>query len=1108
MGAATNTSQIRLRRLIRLGVITLLVLTLLGLLLFYTPRYLARYLLASQLDELHIDHSGVETLTINPFTRELWLGPVRIGSGTTEAAQLETLGLTLGYSALLHRRIFIERLILRGIDLAVTRDKQNRFILNGISLNELLPPSKEAQAADAGEVWKPGIAAFELRDSRLIFQDQDRGELAVDIERLSLLDFLAWEPEKPGRFEFTAQVNDIQLNGTGEARPFADNITLSIDSRTERADLPKIIRFTGPLGLDRREGIYGAQLRHELTLFHAGGFEGHTQGVIEVKAADYQRKDVFAVVLERAKSDLDVKYAMQASGDLSLHGKLSLDLGPGQVSMENQTQVAVAGGRIDLDSLDTAYASNGNLRIALRPELDLEQVAFSGPIEISVDKLLDLLTLLQSLSVAGVVSTTDTGLGDFAGGSVSMPSSDIKVARLHSKGDSLSLQSADGKLDFALQTNTDLFDIQIGVDERRINVERLQSKLEHLSLVSGQGQLIVDLAGSNSLVTGSSISPIGELQIGSLENKLTRFALQVQTGAIALQLAGEDRVSGFSALVYAKESLPEVQLHLGAVSSTLSQAALDMQGETLHWQAAGDASADALTVAFAKGKESEVKFERAEIRGLQADQRLQLAANSVMVDGLDIYLKRSLLKTLFKGNESETEQTGSTQPEDDKASDAVSNDLARAQALLSELGYDPGSVDGYMGQRTAAAIKAFQKKEGITTNGRMSAALLAQLELRAAGSTPDSDSGAPGVQIGQLALNGKSVIRFHDDIVEPSVKINTTFKEFQVQNLSTRAQSQQTDLHLAALINEFTNLEVTGWTKGFNRAADLDLRVQVKNLELSTYSPYVAELAGVYLESGQLDTQITGKAARGILQGQVQLDLEHMEFKPLSEEDAARMTETVGVPLEMAVSLLEDGDGRIALKLPLGGTLTKPDVDISSAVNKAIGGVLKRVFPPTLAVSLLSKIAKGGGPAFDPIAFAAGSAEFDEAGRQYADKVAKFLKEHPKLTLKLCGRATAQDMAQLAALAPDKTKTTSEQTAKDASVQQAEATPAKAEPSAEQSQPPAATAEILKELALKRKSVVRAYLIDTKQINAKRVPECRSSFRADDQGSPRVEIVF
>lgn len=1111
MGSQTSPSHTRSRRLLRFGMIAVFVLALLGLLLLYAPRYIVRYLVASQLDELHIDYAGVKTLVINPFTRELWLGPVRLGSGSGEAARLEQLGLTLGYSSLLHHRIFIERLIVRGIDLDVTRNKEKQFILNGIPLDQFMPaPSTEPQPVVEGEAWKPGLEAFELRDSRLIFRDQVRGELVVAVERLGLTEFLAWKPEKPGHFELAAQVNDIQLNWSGEARLFADNITLSVDSLTEQADLPKVIRFTGPLGLDRRDGTYDARLKHELTLFAAGGMEGHTLGVVNLKGADYERKDVFALALEQTKMDLDIRYALNESGGFSMKGKLAADLGPSHAVFANETRIDLANGHITLGDLDTAFVTNGNLHVGLRPDLDLEQVTFSGPIEISVDKLLNVLELLQSMSASATVSTADTGLGDFAGNSIAVPASEVKVGRLQSSGESFSLDSAGGKLDLALKTHTDLSDLQIGVNENSIKLEHLQSTLEQLSVISGAGKLSVDMAGSNSLLSGSVNGPNGEIKIAQSDDNIKQLGLQVQSGAVSLQLVADHRVNGISALVYAKESLPEVELQLSSANTGIRQASLDSQGEALHWQVAGDANLDALKIEFAKGKESEIKFDRAELKGLQANERLQLA-DAMTIDGLDLNLKRSLLEALFNKGEGEAGQATPTEASNAKAGEkksaAEQKDLRRAQTLLSELGYDPGAADGRMGQRTAEAIKAFQTKEGITVDGRMSAGLLAQLELRATEPAAVGDkSESTGVKVGLVALNGNPVIRFHDDVVTPQVKVDTVFNEFQVRNLSTQPNEQQTEIRLVALINEFTNLEVTGWSKGLGLGADLDATAKVKNLELSTYSPYVAELAGVYLDSGQLDTTVAANSSRGLLQGTIKLDLDHVEFKPLSEEDSARLADKVGVPLEMAVSLLQDGDGRIALTLPVSGTLRQPDVDISSAVSKAIGGVLKRVFPPTLVVSLLSKMAKGGGPSFEPVVFAPASAVLDEAGKSYADEVAKFLQERPKLSLKICGRSTSQDLQQLTALgqrkAPDEADT------KAAPEQQAEKTTAKTEPAPEMKPVPAQLAEDLKELALARKSAVRAYLINDKRIDAGRVPECRSTFDASDQGSPRVEITF
>jgi len=63
--------------------------------------------------------------------------------------------------------------------------------------------------------------------------------------------------------------------------------------------------------------------------------------------------------------------------------------------------------------------------------------------------------------------------------------------------------------------------------------------------------------------------------------------------------------------------------------------------------------------------------------------------------------------------------TGSTMSAEDR--------VARAQTLLTGLGYDPGPADGKMGPKTRSAIVAFQRKEGLAETGRVDKALLERL---------------------------------------------------------------------------------------------------------------------------------------------------------------------------------------------------------------------------------------------------------------------------------------------------------------------------------------------------------------------------------------------
>jgi len=252
------------------------------------------------------------------------------------------------------------------------------------------------------------------------------------------------------------------------------------------------------------------------------------------------------------------------------------------------------------------------------------------------------------------------------------------------------------------------------------------------------------------------------------------------------------------------------------------------------------------------------------------------------------------------------------------------------------------------------------------------------------------------------------------------------------------------------------------------------------------------------VESGQLSTRAAAAATRGALTGEIALDLDGVEFSPATDEDRERLSRQAGVPLDTAVALLRDPENRIRLTLPLRGTLADPQVDLSSAVNKAMGSVLKTIFPPTLIASVLTKKDKGEGITFEPITFAPGSADLDRGAREHADQLLRLLDEHPRLSLKVCGRATATDLeaSPKAEVRRVETRIAPEQAASGPARKSAEAAAALRE----QASPS------LSALAVARTRAVRRYLIEEKGATPGRVAECRPRADPEDGDPPRVDV--
>lgn len=69
------------------------------------------------------------------------------------------------------------------------------------------------------------------------------------------------------------------------------------------------------------------------------------------------------------------------------------------------------------------------------------------------------------------------------------------------------------------------------------------------------------------------------------------------------------------------------------------------------------------------------------------------------------------------------------------------NPVQMVQDFLTRLGYDPGPVDGAMGQKTEAAIREFQKTMNLEEDGQPSLELVAALYAQLA--PPEAETAEP-----------------------------------------------------------------------------------------------------------------------------------------------------------------------------------------------------------------------------------------------------------------------------------------------------------------------------------------------------------------------------
>jgi len=172
---------------------------------------------------------------------------------------------------------------------------------------------------------------------------------------------------------------------------------------------------------------------------------------------------------------------------------------------------------------------------------------------------------------------------------------------------------------------------------------------------------------------------------------------------------------------------------------------------------------------------------------------------------------------------------------------------------------------------------------------------------------------------------------------------------------------------------------------------------------MTKLTPYSSKFAGYRIASGQLTTSLQYRVKNSALEGNNKIVLDNFELGEKVESPSA-----LDLPLEFAIAILKDSNGRIDIGLPVTGSLDDPQFSVAGLVWKAIGNLLTNIVTaPFRALAGLFGGAEGeqlGAVEFDP-----GSADLRPPEQQKLRTVGEALQKRPqlKLTVKPTIAATA-----------------------------------------------------------------------------------------------------
>lgn len=217
-----------------------------------------------------------------------------------------------------------------------------------------------------------------------------------------------------------------------------------------------------------------------------------------------------------------------------------------------------------------------------------------------------------------------------------------------------------------------------------------------------------------------------------------------------------------------------------------------------------------------------------------------------------------------------------------------------------------------------------------------------------------------------------------------------------VVGLSSR-QGARAQIELKGRVNEYGTSSIQGQIEPLNIKHFTDIDMIFKNVEMTNITPYTGKFAGYRIASGRLSLDLHYLIQQSELKGSNQIILDNLTLGEKVESPDAP-----DIPLEFAVALLKDADGRIDIGLPVSGNLDDPQFRFGDLIWKTlINFFTKIITSPFRALAGMLDVEKEH---LETIEFEPGRAVLPPPEREKVKTLSEALARRPQLTLKIQGR--------------------------------------------------------------------------------------------------------
>lgn len=452
-------------------------------------------------------------------------------------------------------------------------------------------------------------------------------------------------------------------------------------------------------------------------------------------------------------------------------------------------------------------------------------------------------------------------------------------------------------------------------------------------------------------------------------------------------------VAGYVVALTDQTFQPAIQYDLEQLNATITKVAMPPKGP----------SPFEMSLRIKQGGTVKAKG-RLDLRGPNADARFEVA--DVALAPLDTILKRETTLTLAsgkagasgrvifdgKGARPAIRYTGTATVADLDVQTAANNEKLVGWKRVTAADIDFSSTDNRLG---VARVTLSEPYARLIVNKDRSTNLAGIMRAPPAAAAtpapaPAESAPLPSINVERVSIEGGSMNFADLSLVLPFATYIQRLGG-SVSGLSSAADSRAS-LKFEGRIDEFGLARAEGTIQPFAPKKFTDIGVVFRNVELPPMSPYSATFAGRKIASGKVSLDLQYKIENSKLAGDNKVVLDKFTLGERVESPTA-----VNLPLDLAIALLTDSEGKIDLSLPVSGNVDSPEFSYGHVIWQAITTVITRIV--TAPFRALGALFGSGAETLGDIIFDPGSARILPTEYEKLRRVAEGLQKKTDLKL-------------------------------------------------------------------------------------------------------------